>query len=296
MADDPTPTPEPTPEPGPEPAPEPNPEPAPEPTPEPVPEPAPEPADITTVLASEDWVKHVPADHIKTAAKYKSLPDFLAAHGELNSKLGEAIFVPGKGASDEDRGKFFDRLGRPKTAEDYKAPEIDGVEFDTDQAASFFQAAHAAGLSQDSVAAMMTWQAESNKALAERTATVLTQAHKKLDTEWGDEAPANYEVARRTAVAALGDEGLKALGLGDDPKTWPSAIVQAMHTVSPSFANSRHVNVSERDVGKTDDALLAEADELMKKPDATAADQARVTEIFQSVYGTAPVGPGAATP
>ena len=65
---------------------------------------------------SFDWIQHVPAEHLKTAQKFKSLDEFVKAHGELQSKLGTALFIPGKDASDEDRARFFERLGRPKDA------------------------------------------------------------------------------------------------------------------------------------------------------------------------------------
>ncbi len=254
--------------------------------------------DVGAVLGSKEWLKHVPAEHLTAASKYGSLPEFMKAHGELSSKLGEALFIPGKDASDDDRGKFFDRLGRPKAAEDYELPEIEGEPFNEEAAAEFFQAAHGTGLTQKQVADVLTWQAGFNGKVREAVQKAHGQAHGKLAEEWGDEADANYEMARRTATAAFGDDGLTVLGLGEDPKTWPAAVVARMHDISPTFADSRHINLGGRDVGKTPDAMRAEAKELMESDKYRDGDEdthQRVQKIFEGLHGTQAIGPGAGT-
>jgi len=47
-----------------------------------------------------------------------------------------------------------------------------------------------------------------------------------------------------------------------------------------------------RDIGKTEEDLLAEAKTLQAKPNATDAEQRRIREIYETVYGTASIGPG----
>ena len=127
------------------------------------------PPGIGVVLASKDWVKHVPSNMVKTAAKYASLDAFMSANGELQGRLSDAIYLPGEKASDKGRAKFWNRIGRSETPEGYKAPELEGETFEEGPANAFFGKAHELGLTQIQIEALMAWEAASQKAASANT-------------------------------------------------------------------------------------------------------------------------------
>ena len=252
----------------------------------------------TAVAAEQDfnWIQHVPAEHLPTAQKYKTLGEFVKAHGEVQSKLGTALFMPGKDASDEDKAKFFERLGRPKSAELYKAPEVEGVSFDEGRQRAFFDAAHGIGLTQGQVEALMTWELEGHKSAKAAAEKAHVQAHGKLEESWGEDAVANYEKARRVGDILFTEAQRKSFGMGEDPKTWSADLVAALSSVSPSFMDHPHLGKAQRDLGKDADELSTELDELMAKPDyyQNQSIQKRVREINEALHGTRSIHPAAA--
>ena len=220
----------------------------------------------------------------------------MKAHGELQSKLGAALFIPGKDASDEDKARFFERLGRPKDAGGYKAPEVEGVTIGEDRQKAFFEAAHGIGLTQGQVEALMTWELENGKFAQVAAEKAHTGAHWKLGEAWGEDAVANYEKARRVGDILFSEGQRKTLGLGADPKMWSAELVSALASVSPSFMDHPHLGKAQRDLGKDQDELNSELDELMKKSDyyTNPQHQKRAREISEALYGTRSIHPAAA--
>lgn len=257
-------------------------------------------ADLSQVLNSAEWVKFVPQEHLATATKYQTFGDFMKAHGELNSKIGQALFVPGKDATEEDWGKFYGKLGRPNTADGYKAPEIDGITFEGDQARMFFDTAHKLGLNQAQAEGLMRMQGEFVLAQQQQARQAMQRAHQKLIQEWGDDAEANYEKARRAALLIYNNNELKALGMADAEKheaakTWDPTIVQALARNSVMFDESRHIGRAERDAGKTDADLRDELEEITAKSDYWTSDklQRRAQEISEMLSGNQSIHPAA---
>ena len=243
-----------------------------------------------------NWIQHVPAEHLPTAQKHKTIGEFVKAHGEVQSKLGTALFIPGKDASDDDKAKFFERLGRPKDAASYKAPEVEGVAISEDRQKAFFDAAHGIGLTQGQVEALMTWEMEGHKSAQAAAENALATAHGKLEESWGEDAIANYEKARRVGDILFTEAQRKTLGLGTDPKMWSAELVSALASVSPSFMDHPHLGKAQRDLGKDQDELNSELDGLMKKPDyySNTQHQKRAREISEALYGTRSIHPAAA--
>ena len=250
--------------------------------------------DIGAVLGSEDWIKHVPSEFVPTASKYKTFNDYMKAHGELQSKMGQALFVPGKDATDEDRAKFYERLGRPKEATGYKLPDTGDIKLQAPD--SYFQALHTAGVTQPQFEVLAKWVAENTAQQREAAQTAHAEAHRGLMKEFGSDHPAKYEMARRVGTLLLNETERKAFGIeSDDPKEWPAMLVGALARVAPSFQESPHIGRHERDVGKTDDDLRAEQQELLNKPDywTNKAHQKRADEIAEALHGNRKIGTAA---
>lgn len=58
----------------------------------------------------------------KSLGKFKDKNELAKSYVELERKLGSALQMPGKDASDEDWGKFFSKVGRPEAPDKYELP------------------------------------------------------------------------------------------------------------------------------------------------------------------------------
>lgn len=160
--------------------------------------------------------------------------------------LGNAIRIPGKDATPEQREEFLNKLGRPPTADGYEfVPPKDLPEelpYDGERASAFKTFAHSIGLTAQQAASVHDWAAgnavkdfqniEAQRAAqTEQQAKAATEALVKL---WGpldgQTARANLEFADRFLMEAGGAEvkqELEAKGLiGPDKVILSPAIAQ----------------------------------------------------------------------
>lgn len=153
------------------------------------------------------------------------------SYRELTSKLGSTLNPPGEDATDEEWGKFYDRLGRPEKADGYEfnMPEDLNEDFayDEDSANLFKEWAFDAGLtprqSQQIHDRFVQWQNDSFVGSTELQQEAIDTAHKAIVKEWGEpKTPLyqrNQELANR-AIRELGGEELesafKASGVMND--------------------------------------------------------------------------------
>lgn len=150
---------------------------------------------------------------------------------EQEKLVGASVRLPGEKATDEDRAKFWNKLGRPEEAEKYefavpdKMPE--NLPYDGDRATAFKGFAHSIGLSQSQAAELHDYfvadevkrfegAAESEKGTQTATAQTVTDA---LIKRWGpldgEQAKTNLELGDKALLGTFGPEGiaeLKALG------------------------------------------------------------------------------------
>ena len=243
------------------------------------------------------WLADVPAAHLKTARRYRSLGDLLNGHAELRARMDSALFVPGADATAEERRRFLERLGRPKEASGYRPPQTDGDGdgFDEARQAAFFEKAHGIGLTQDQVEALMTWELDNARTAREEDRKAHREAHRKIEEAWGEEAAANYEKARRVGDVLFPAGRREALGLADDPRLWSAGLAEALAAAAPSFMDHPRVGGAERGPGGGGAALEAELDELMNRPDYRANEhhQKRAREISEALYGAGTIHPAA---
>ncbi len=92
---------------------------------------------------------------------YKSIEDVIKTAHEQHKMLGNALRVPGKDAKPEELEAFYEKLGRPKTADEYdfKPPESlpENLPYDGERAKSFAETAHKLGLTKAQAAAIHDW-------------------------------------------------------------------------------------------------------------------------------------------
>jgi len=154
----------------------------------------------------EKWYSTAPPELQGLVEKkgWKDLPDALKSYAELEKHLGADKLPLPKDENDADGwGKVYDKLGRPKTAGDYKFPE--GV--DTAVVQRLAPELHKAGITQkqaevlaklDLARAQEAMTAEATRVKADDDAAMA-----KLQSEWGGKFNENLEVMRR-AMRNLG--------------------------------------------------------------------------------------------
>lgn len=138
---------------------------------------------------------------------FKSLGDMAKSYGELEKLIGQrdSIVQLPKSDKPEDWEPLYDRLGRPKSANDYKVELRDGVDPKFgEKAKEWF---HKAGLSQRQAEplnkAFNEYLGEMKAAHDSEVEAKLIAEGTALRDEWGQNYK-SYEQAARTAAVALG--------------------------------------------------------------------------------------------
>lgn len=149
----------------------------------------------------------------------KGVEDLAKTAYEQSKLLGNAIRVPGKDATQEERDAFLNKLGRPAEEAGYEfAPPADlpkELPYDGERAASFKGLAHKLGLSQTQAAAVHDWAVanavedfkSASTGAAERNAEIAKGETAKLEKLWG---PLNGETMK--AQLSYADKALKVGG------------------------------------------------------------------------------------
>jgi hypothetical protein len=199
--------------------------------------------DQTTVVA--DWregldptIKQHPS-----LQNFKGLGDLAKSWVEAQKLIGrDKIPVPGEKATKEDWDMVFDRLGRPKHAEDYKLPEIQLPKGypETDKAFmdNFRSKALELGMLPAQVNGLYQWFMESQVAefnqYGEKRNLERGEAENALRKLWGKAFEQNFTIAEQ-AVNKFGTEKfiekLKSTGLNNDPD-----MVQFIASMAKNFS------------------------------------------------------------
>lgn len=173
--------------------------------------------DVTTALAGLD------ADNREWLTKQGFVKDGKITAEDLtklskqtfnqDKLLGNAIRIPGKDATQEERDAFLTKLGRPATAADYKfelpkdLPEE--LPYDGEVAKAYASEAHKLGLTKEQAAGLHDWFAKQqvdtykgySGAQAAEKSSMAKAAVGELEKEWGpiggETAKANLEFADR---------------------------------------------------------------------------------------------------
>lgn len=183
--------------------------------------------------APTDWRGTLPPElqTDKTLSQIKDIPTLAKAYVDAQKMVGGSIRLPGEKATPEERekalGTIYDKLGRPKTPDEYQVqrPSIpEGVTWDDGAEKMMLSEMHQAGLNTAQV--QRTFDAYGRildaqvKGFLERNKAGEAETSKVLQQEWGPAYKNNLALVHR-AVGTLGDEALhNALdrtGLGNHP-------------------------------------------------------------------------------
>lgn len=168
------------------------------------------------------WTEQLPAelktaDFLKTFSKFKKVGDLAKSYSELEKKSGNSIAIPGDDASDEEKAAFYEKLGRLKSADEYKVP---------DESLNFYRKlAYENNLSQGQLDNIIKAVADNglkmlaNNAEQQKKQAMATDA--ALHAEYGDSYSEKMELLQRGIRDYGGNElgaKLQATGLLYDPQ------------------------------------------------------------------------------
>lgn len=169
--------------------------------------------DTVTYVSSKGWDKSSnPAEAI--LGSYRSLEKLWGA-----DKAGTTVQIPGEGADDKARDAFYNRLGRPETADKYSMKAKDFTGMPETLAQGLITLGHKEGFTEKQLSAVQKWNNESSVALQKELETNATieagQQAGKLKQEWGAAHDQNLQTAKEAATK-LGwtAEQINAMQLG----------------------------------------------------------------------------------
>ena len=157
---------------------------------------------------------------------FKSPGEALRHLRDLEATIGpDMVQIPGDDASAEARQAFWNRLGRPDTAQEYKLEKPDGVQgYDLGSADWFRETAHELNLPAETARELhdrfVEHAMEQSQTTMEGQDRGQAQTEAVLQRDWGHAYDERMEQARRT-IAQFGGQRLKEAmdryGAGDDP-------------------------------------------------------------------------------
>lgn len=143
---------------------------------------------------------------------------------------GVAIKLPGEGATDEEWGKFYDRLGRPASSNDYGLSKDipEGLDFNEEFYNEFTKEIYTAGLSKKQATQIYNWYNNKSAEMAKDIDAKIQASYKKsvddavasLKKEWGTDYQQNLDSAVAMANKFLSPatkQYLNATKLGNNP-------------------------------------------------------------------------------
>jgi hypothetical protein len=143
----------------------------------------------------------------KLEAKVTNIKTLTSSFVSLEKLLGgEKVPLPGKDATPEDWGKFWNKLGRPEKADGYelaKPKDLPDAAWDNEAGNEFKKLAHEAGLTREQFAKCVEWEAarvaKGMQDMAARTEAEKQGCIEALEKKWGLQFDRRVESAARLA-------------------------------------------------------------------------------------------------
>ena len=165
-----------------------------------------------------------------TLNQFASQDAFIKAMLDDRKANGAAIKLPGENATDEEWGKFYDRLGRPASSNDYGLSKDipEGLDFNEEFYNEFTREIYTAGLSKKQAEKIYNWYNNKSAEMAKDIDAKIQASYKKsvddavasLKKEWGTDYQQNLDSAVAMANKFLSPatkQYLNATKLGNNP-------------------------------------------------------------------------------
>lgn len=139
-------------------------------------------------------------------AKFDNPTACATSYLELQNSMSSKVNMPTEDSTPEERGAFFQKMGRPETAEAYTLPALaEGEAYDQTMMGGIKQQAFEAGMSNTQFTGMVQKYSEEAAAAQERESTATEDT---LKQEWAGDFDKNIEISRR-AIRELVPEGMR---------------------------------------------------------------------------------------
>lgn len=201
-----------------------------------------------------DWRTALP-DDIRNHSEIQNTPDLSTAAKRIIDQAAFAsrsVRIPGEDASKEVKDAFYNRilesvpdlmrtpeagdtsiysrLGKPESADGYKVPEREGLNFDNKQTQTFRSIAHKYNLTQAQFEGVVSEMTDLNVQQAEAQQTALAESIQKLSTEWGPAYKERHGMVRQFAQVTNAPQELQELlaegKVGYDTMNWMYGLVK----------------------------------------------------------------------
>lgn len=155
------------------------------------------------------WTSQLPeeirsnADVMKQLVKFGKIGELAKSYSELESKLGNSIVRPGTEASDEEVNAFYQKLGKPESADKYT--------IDDEEAKDFKELAYKHNLTDDQAKGLyQSFKELGEKTIQQNNEQLMARARateELLKKEYGNDYETKLELCKR-GVMAYGGPGL----------------------------------------------------------------------------------------
>ena len=233
-------------------------------------------------------------DKFKGANERELLGHVAKAYVNLE-KMPRGLAVPKDDAKPEEWAAFYDKLGRPKSADEYgldiKVPE--GMPWSKQAEANILKHLHEAGLSKRQAEKVVNGYLEEAKKgeifLAQDKAKSRGEAEIAMKTEWGGLYDLNVALVQRSVGEFGGDEFreyLDSTGLGNDPRFMRFVHKMASPMLEANLIQGDGLGVNRADAKAQIDSIMASEEYQGKKGrPAQQAAVARIQELMHIAHG-----------
>ncbi len=183
-----------------------------------------DPVEKTPEQIQDDWKAGLSDDlrADKSLENIKDISSLAKSYIHAQRLVGaDKIPVPNKFATEKDWDAVYEKLGRPKTADEYKYNLSEDQKVDTEALKNFSSQAHKLGLLPTQAQGMVSYYNEMiGKQLADAESVSTSQREKamtELKTEWGQAYDQKLQKAN-TVVSSVFPKGIMSMNLEDGTK------------------------------------------------------------------------------
>jgi hypothetical protein len=203
-------------------------------------------------------------------------------------KMPRGVNVPKDGAPQTEWDAFYEKIGRPKTADEYgiKATVPDGMPWNEKAEKLILAKAHARGLTKPQAEGLLNdfiaLSAEGQQQVKQAAAVEAEDAYATMQTEWGGLTERNTALVQRCVTEFGGAEFKQYLdetGLGNDPR-----LMRFVHKMGSGMVEGNLIRGEALGMKSAD--AKAEIDRLMRTPEWAKGDKATLAKI-QDLYPVA---------
>jgi len=196
----------------------------------------------------ESWRDGLPDDlqGVKTLEKFKDVDALAKGYVHLEKYFDGTIKIPGEKATPEDWDRYYSKLGRPDTPDDYefeKQEVPEGMNYDEHMEGEFLKKAHGMGLNSKQVGDLYGWYNAQTKDMFVQHQVAqensIQKAEIELRADWGRQYEEKISsIQRLVDQYATNDEKqyLETSGFGNDPN-----VARMMDRIAKDHGEAKHL-------------------------------------------------------